>query len=85
MNHPFMDIPIPTPLPFSWDAVRAVPIEEGGEETVPASLVPEKILVRPQYYHQMLERSVPECCEALRPARLRRPPTCCPRGAAWCC
>lgn len=61
MNHPFMDIPIPTPPPFSWDAVRAVPIEESGEETVPASLVPEKILVRPQYYHQMLERSVPEC------------------------
>ena len=61
MNHPFMDIPIPAPPPFSWERAREVPIEECGEEMVPASLVPEKILVRPQYYLNMFERAVPEC------------------------
>ncbi len=56
-----MDIQIPPSPGFSWEASRAVPIEECGEEMIPASLVPEKILVRPHYYYNMLEGAIPEC------------------------
>jgi D-alanyl-D-alanine dipeptidase len=61
MNHPFMDIPITATPGFSWEASRAVPIDECGEEMVAASLIPEKILVRPQYFLHMLEGAIPEC------------------------
>ncbi|WP_197281963.1 M15 family metallopeptidase [Dethiosulfatarculus sandiegensis] len=37
------------------------PIRENGEKLVPASLIPEKILARPEYFLQGLAHSLPEC------------------------
>jgi len=36
-------------------------LEENGEPLIPASCYPERILVRPQYFIQGLEGSIPEC------------------------
>jgi D-alanyl-D-alanine dipeptidase len=36
-------------------------LEDNGEPLVPASCYPERILVRPQYFIQGLEGSIPEC------------------------
>ena len=61
MDSLYKDMPILEPRPFSWKASRLVPIEECGEPLVPASLVPEKILSRPQYFLHRIEGAVPEC------------------------
>lgn len=55
-----------TPIPFareswSWTESRKKPIEECGEPLVPMSLVPDRILARPQYYLEEIEGALPEC------------------------
>ena len=60
MDHPYRDLPILPSREFSREGTRAVPIEDCGEPLVSASLVPERMLARPQYYFQMLEGAVPE-------------------------
>lgn len=54
-------IPIPLSGEVDWDRVRRVPISENGEALVPASLWPEGILVRPQYFEQGLRGAMCEC------------------------
>ena len=61
MDSLYKDIPILEPRPFSWEASRLLPIEECGEPLVPASLIPEKILSRPQYFLHRIEGAVAEC------------------------
>lgn len=53
--------PIPEMERWNWDAARQIPIEDNGEELVPVSLLPEKILVRSEYFIQGLQGSMPEC------------------------
>ncbi len=61
MDSLYKDMPILEPRPFSWEASRLVPIDECGEPLVPASLVPEKILTRPQYFIHRIEGAAAEC------------------------
>ncbi len=61
MDHLYCDIPISSPRPFSWERCRSIPVEECGEELVPTSLVPEKILLWPQYYIHGVGGAIPEC------------------------
>jgi D-alanyl-D-alanine dipeptidase len=61
MKHPFKDMPIYSAREFTWEESKAMPVEENGEDLVPASLVPEKILVRPLYYINGIEGAIPEC------------------------
>lgn len=53
--------PIPEFDGFKWEEVKKIEIKESGEELVPLSLIPEKILVSPQYYIQNIEGALPEC------------------------
>jgi len=53
--------PIPEFKKFSWKGVWKQKIKESGEKLVPLSLVPENILVRPQYYLQNIKGALPEC------------------------
>jgi len=55
------DRPIPELGFFNWEKVREIAIEDSGEELVPLSLMPERILVRPQYYIQKIKGALPEC------------------------
>jgi D-alanyl-D-alanine dipeptidase len=60
-NHHSAKMPIPRLKSHDWDQVRLKKINESGEELVPASLIPERILVRPQYYFQGIPQALPEC------------------------
>ncbi len=53
--------PIPSLKPLDWDRVGLKTVNESGEELVSASLIPERILVRPQYYFQGIPKALPEC------------------------
>jgi D-alanyl-D-alanine dipeptidase len=53
--------PIPEQDTPSWGAVHGVPIVECGEELVPLSLAPERVLVRPAYFCAGLQGALPEC------------------------
>src|SRR6056297_3470623 len=46
---------------FNWEEVKKIEIKESGEELVPLSLIPEKILVSSQYFLQNIDGSLPEC------------------------
>ncbi len=51
---------IPESLELDWNKIYNIKIEESGEELVPVSLYPEKILVRSIYYQQGYSQAVPE-------------------------
>lgn len=53
----------PIPASREWDAglLSEIAIEDSGEPLVPVSLLPERILVRSQYFLQGLPGSMPEC------------------------
>lgn len=53
--------PIPDYSGLDLATVRQHPIDECGELLVPASLCPERILVRPQYFIEGLPGALPEC------------------------
>lgn len=57
----YMNRPIPELKALDWAEVAAQDLEDCGEELVPASLIPEKVLVRPQYFIQGLKSAAPEC------------------------
>jgi len=60
--------PIATPVArWDWPQSQTQPIEECGEPLVPMGLVPEKILVSPQYFLQKLDGALPDvlCREAV--------------------
>ena len=46
---------------FNWEKALALPIVECREELVPASLVPDKLLVHPIYFLNGIEGALPEC------------------------
>lgn len=46
---------------FDWEKALTLPIEECREELVPASLVPDKLLVHPIYFLNGIEGALPEC------------------------
>ena len=46
---------------FDWGKAQALPIEDCREELVPASLVPDKLLVHPIYFLNGIEGALPEC------------------------
>lgn len=50
--------PQPTP---DWRAIRTLPIRDNEEPLVPASLAPERVLVRPRYFVEGLPGALPEC------------------------
>jgi D-alanyl-D-alanine dipeptidase len=54
-------IPIPQIKTPDWEKIFACRIEENGDPLVPASLIPERILAWPHYYHMGLADAVPEC------------------------
>ena len=58
-NHPTK--PIPLVNHFDWEEAKKIIIRESGEKLVPASMVPERMLVRPQYFIQGMEGALPEC------------------------
>lgn len=53
--------PIPRLKPLDWEKVYSGAIAENEEALIPASLMPERILVRPQYYFQGVAHALPEC------------------------
>ncbi|MCG8513010.1 MAG: M15 family metallopeptidase [Halanaerobiales bacterium] len=53
--------PIPVINDFKWEEVRKIRIEECGEPLVPLGLIPEKILINPQYYIQQIRGALPDC------------------------
>ena len=48
MDHSYHDMPVSSPRTFSREQARVIPVEECGEELVPASFMPEKILAWPR-------------------------------------
>ncbi len=46
---------------FDWEDTKKIRIIESGEKLVPASMVPEIIFVRPQYFIQGIKGALPEC------------------------
>lgn len=57
----FFSSPIPDMESWNWEAARQIPVEDNGEELVPVSMIPERILVRSEYFIQGLPGSMPEC------------------------
>lgn len=58
----FMSIKTISPLKkLNWEKIARIPIVESNEELIPASYIPEKIIVRPFYYFESIEGSLPEC------------------------
>lgn len=55
---------------FSGEEVRKIKIKDNGEDLIPMSLVPEKIIVRSQYYLQGIKGALPECY--IREGNLKR-------------
>lgn len=53
--------PIPLVSHFNWEDAKKVLIRESGEKLVAVSMIPERILVRPQYFIQGIEGALPEC------------------------
>jgi zinc D-Ala-D-Ala dipeptidase len=53
--------PIPFVNHFSWENTKKVCIRESGEKLVAVSMIPERIIVRPQYFIQGIEGALPEC------------------------
>ncbi|MES1940528.1 D-alanyl-D-alanine dipeptidase [Salinisphaera sp. T5B8] len=53
--------PIPITEAIDTDHVRHLPIVDNGEILVPASLAPERVLVRPRYHLEGLPGALPEC------------------------
>ncbi len=53
--------PIPLVDHFNWEDAKKVRIQESGEKLVASSMMPERILVRPQYFIQGIEGALPEC------------------------
>ncbi|MGM0421275.1 MAG: M15 family metallopeptidase [Bacillota bacterium] len=45
----------------SWQKIGEIPIREFGEELIPASYIPGKIIVRPAYFIEGIPGSFPEC------------------------
>lgn len=61
MDHSYHDMPVSSPRTYSREQVRAIPVEECGEELVPASFVPERILVWPRYHIHGIAGAPREC------------------------
>lgn len=55
------DKPISRQGEATWEAVYSMPIVDCGEEVVPLSLAPERILVRSGYFEARIEGALPEC------------------------
>ncbi len=55
------ETPIPEQKPVDWDNIRDQDLVECHEDLVPASLMPNRILVRPQYFIQKLRSALSEC------------------------
>jgi len=53
--------PIPRGVEISWEEVYSMPIVNCGEEVVPLSLAPERILVRSRYYEAGIDGALPDC------------------------
>ncbi len=57
----YTKMPIPSLKSLDWDQVSLKNVNESGEELVSASLIPERILVRPEYFFQGIPQALPEC------------------------
>jgi D-alanyl-D-alanine dipeptidase len=53
--------PIPEQATPDTPRLRALPIEDNGEALIPASLAPERMLVRPRYHLEGLPGALAEC------------------------
>ncbi len=62
--------PIPEFDKLKWEKAKEIKIKDSGEKLIPLSLIPEKILVRPQYYIQNIGGALPECY--IREGNLKR-------------
>jgi len=57
----FRKQPVSTPIAqWDWPSSRSKPIVECGEPLVSMSLIPEKILMSPQYFIQLLDGALPD-------------------------
>jgi len=52
---------IPPLKKLDWEDIARIPIDESDQELIPASYMPEKIIVRPFYYLEGIKGSLPEC------------------------
>ena len=52
---------IPKLAEVNWQRLRKIEISDNGEELVSMSLIPEKIIVQPQYYMQGIKGALPDC------------------------
>lgn len=57
----FFSTSLPRPRKREEKSISEIPIEDNGDPLVPASLLPERILVRSQYFLQGLPGAMPEC------------------------
>ncbi|MDZ7671264.1 MAG: M15 family metallopeptidase [Halanaerobiales bacterium] len=46
---------------FDWDEVKEVKIDKSKEQLISLNLIPEKIIVRSQYFIQNIKGAMPEC------------------------
>jgi D-alanyl-D-alanine dipeptidase len=53
--------PVPVAAPVDSARVRHLPIADNREALVPASLAPDRVLVRPRYHLEGLPGALPEC------------------------
>ena len=56
-----LEKPIPVTENFDWKKVKEIKIISSNEKLVSLNMIPERIIVRPQYFIQGIEGSLPEC------------------------
>ncbi|HKL11985.1 MAG TPA: M15 family metallopeptidase [Halanaerobiales bacterium] len=56
-----LDKPIPIKEDFSWEKVKEQKIKNSDQKLISLNMIPEKIVVSPQYFIQGIEGALPEC------------------------
>ena len=56
-----LDKPIPISENFSWEKVKEQKIKKSDQKLISLNMIPEKIVVRPQYFIQGIKGALPEC------------------------
>lgn len=57
----WFETPIPVLKKWDWRKIQEIPLSPLKEALVPVSLIPEKIIARPEYFIQGLSGSLPDC------------------------
>jgi|SRR6056297_193806 len=58
---PYLTESIPVKTHFDWKELKTIKIKENNEKLISLNMIPEKIIVSPQYFIQGIKGSLPQC------------------------